>query len=80
MKCLELVMLLVRHLHDHHDYSAALEYLKRSVDIREKLSKKGNPLDLSRSYYLMGRVYDGLGNYPMAVEYFQKAISDATRV
>jgi tetratricopeptide (TPR) repeat protein len=60
-------------LHDHHDYHEALAYLKKSVDIREKLDKV-NPLDLSRSYYLMGRVYDGLGNYPAAVEYFQKAI------
>lgn len=41
--------------------------------------QKHGPADkLARSYYILGRVYDDMHNYPTALEYYHKTIDTAT--
>jgi len=55
------------------EYSKALEYHEKSLEIRKKTLPANHP-DLAISYNNIGLVYDNMGEYSKALEYHEKSL------
>ncbi|CAF4967799.1 unnamed protein product, partial [Rotaria socialis] len=56
------------------DYSNALSYNKKALEIDENMLPSNHP-DLASSYNNIGFVYDNMGDYSNALSYHQKALN-----
>ena len=50
-------------------YDKALEYIFKSLKLREKLNEK---TEITATYSDIGSIYEDLNNYPLALEYYKK--------
>jgi len=55
------------------EYSKALEYCEKSLEIYKKTLPANHP-DLATSYNNIGSVYDHMGEYSKALEYYEKSL------
>jgi len=61
-------------INDHRgEYSKALEYYEKSLEIRKKTLPANHP-DLATSYNNIGLVYRSMGEYSKALEYYEKSL------
>ena len=55
------------------EYLKAAEYIRKAMAIKEYINGKNHP-DTADTYYGMGTVYNGLGDYDKALSFFKDAI------
>jgi len=55
------------------EYSKALEYYEKSLEIKKKTLPTNHP-SLAQSYNNFGGVYDSMGEYSKALEYYEKSL------
>jgi tetratricopeptide (TPR) repeat protein len=58
------------------DYSSALSYFEKALDILEK-SFSNNQSMLAMTYSNMAKTFDGLGEYNKAIDYARQAVTTA---
>jgi tetratricopeptide (TPR) repeat protein len=56
------------------DYSAALSFHQKSIEIREKCLPLNYP-EIVKTYNNIGAVYQSMKNYPTAISFFQKSLT-----
>lgn len=58
---------------DLYDFSQALVYYNKSLEIRKQVLKSNDP-NIAHSYNGIGIVYKNLGNYDLALDYYKKGL------
>jgi tetratricopeptide (TPR) repeat protein len=59
------------------DYPAALEYYRRSLEIKEQL---GNRVGVAQSLHQIGMVHQSRGDYPAALEHYRRSLEIAEQL
>jgi hypothetical protein len=62
---------------DYHNYALAINEIVSFLNINEKMSLSGFPVDKRFYFATMGEALAGKGDYPKAIEYLKKAIEVA---